>query len=104
MGEAGGGGGASQVIKDVISSQNGSQDGSDVGNELAEEMDKLQVGKNDNHLINLCPNSYLYLIRMGQRSPLQTFVQNIEGAPQSQPSRQTSQASLKSLAREQRNL
>ena len=45
MGEAGGGGGASQVIKDVISSQNGSQDGSDVGNELAEEMDKLQVGK-----------------------------------------------------------
>ena len=92
------------MIKDVISSQNGSQDGSDVGNELAEEMDKLQVGKNDDHFINLCPNSYLYLIRMGQRSPLQTFVQNIEGALQSQPSRQTSQASLKSLARKQRNL
>ena len=91
------------MIKDVISSQNGSQDGSDVGNELAEEMDKLQVGKKD-LLINLCPNSYLYLIRMGQRSPLQTFVQNIEGALQSQPSRQTSQASLKSLARKQRNL
>ena len=45
MGEAGGAGGASQVIKDVISSQNGSQDGSDGVNELAEEMDKLQVGK-----------------------------------------------------------
>ena len=48
MGEAGGGGGASQVIKDVISGQNGSQDGSDVGNELVEEMEKLQVGKNNN--------------------------------------------------------
>ena len=44
MGEAGGAGGASQVIKDVISSQNGSQDGSDGANELAEEIDKLQVG------------------------------------------------------------
>ena len=47
MGEVGGGGGASQVIKDVISGQNGSQDGSDVGNELVEEMEKLQVGKNN---------------------------------------------------------
>ena len=47
MGEAGGGGGASQVIKDVISGQNGSQDGSDVGNELVEDMEKLQVGKNN---------------------------------------------------------
>ena len=46
MGETGGGGGSSQVIKDVISSQNGSQDGSDVGTELAEEMEKLQVGRN----------------------------------------------------------
>ena len=43
MGEAGGGGGASQVVKDTNSSQNGSQDGGDVGNELAEEMEKLQV-------------------------------------------------------------
>lgn len=51
MGEAGGAGGASQVIKDVISSQNGSQDGSDGGNELADEMDKLQVGKDYYHYL-----------------------------------------------------
>ena len=51
MGEAGGAGGASQVIKDVISSQNGSQDGSDGGNELAEEMDKLQVGTEYYHFL-----------------------------------------------------
>ena len=33
----------SQLVKDVISSQNGgSQEGSDNGNELSEEIDKLQ--------------------------------------------------------------
>lgn len=54
MGEAGGAGGASQVIKDVISSQNGSQDGSDGGNELADEMDKLQNGSKES-TPDVCP-------------------------------------------------
>ena len=43
MGETSGAGGASQVIKDVISSQNGSQEGSDNGHEMSEDLDKLQV-------------------------------------------------------------
>ena len=59
MGEAGGGGGASQVIKDVISGQNGSQDGSDAGNELVEEMEKLQVGKNND---NSCSTLLKFII------------------------------------------
>ena len=52
----------SQLVKDVISSQNGgSQEGSDNGNELSEEIDKLQQVSLSFKSI-LCFSLFLFLL------------------------------------------